>query len=211
MYSPAKVFSRSLVSFLVLSGGLQAADPDYQDTWPREYTSTNGGHLVIYQPQIDSWEDFILLTARFAVSFTRPGEESPSLGSFVMQADTRADLDSRLVNFSNRRIVGSNFPSLTPEESEKLVGALGGVFPKQDLVVSLDRLFANLDRGEAQARSVDVKTDPPEIFVSQWDSILILLDGKPIMSPIKGTGLQFAVNTNWDLFFHEGNGTYFLR
>src|SRR6185295_367732 len=41
-------------------------------------------------------------------------------------------------------------------------------------------------------------------------AILLGLDGDPIWSPIKDNELQFAVNTNWDLFKAPGN-TYYLR
>jgi hypothetical protein len=36
------------------------------------------------------------------------------------------------------------------------------------------------------------------------------LDGKPVMSPIEGVDLQFAVNTNWDVF-QDAAGTWYVR
>ncbi len=47
------------------------------------------------------------------------------------------------------------------------------------------------------------------IFSSVEPAILVLLDGEPLMSPIRDSDLRFAVNTNWDLF--ELAGTFYLR
>ena len=41
--------------------------------------------------------------------------------------------------------------------------------------------------------------------------MLVGFDGEPVMSPIEGTDLQFAVNTNWDFFLHTPSKRYFLR
>ena len=40
--------------------------------------------------------------------------------------------------------------------------------------------------------------------------MLVNIDGEPIWSPIKENDLEYAVNTNWDLFHHEPTKTYFL-
>jgi hypothetical protein len=36
--------------------------------WPREYVNENG-KLVLYQPQVTSWDDFSRLEARMALAF----------------------------------------------------------------------------------------------------------------------------------------------
>ena len=56
-----------------------------------------------------------------------------------------------------------------------------------------------------------MKADPPPIFYSASDAILVNIDSDPIWSPIMGNDLKFAVNTNWDLFQYTTDNTYFLR
>ena len=56
-----------------------------------------------------------------------------------------------------------------------------------------------------------MKADPPVIFYSTTPAILVNLDGDPIWSPIKDNDLQFAVNTNWDLFRAQPTKTFYLR
>src|SRR5262249_17298882 len=49
------------------------------------------------------------------------------------------------------------------------------------------------------------------IFFSQTPAVLVNIDGDPVWSPIPGTDLKFAVNTNWDLFQEAPANNYFLR
>ena len=56
-----------------------------------------------------------------------------------------------------------------------------------------------------------MKADPPPIFFSKTPAVLVNVDGDPIWSPIKGNDLQYAVNTNWDLFQHTPTKTLYLR
>src|SRR5262249_36312032 len=77
-------------------------------------------------------------------------------------------------------------------------------------VVSLDLIRGAIGKSRREMRSVEVKNDPPPIFVSKKPAILVLFDGAPIWSPVQGTSLKFAVNTNWDVF-QDGGGTFYLR
>ena len=61
-------------------------------------------------------------------------------------------------------------------------------------------------------RNIDgVKADPPPVFFSQIPAVLVNVDGPPIWSPIPGSDLRFAVNTNWDLFLYPEPQSYYLR
>ena len=49
-----------------------APDPD----WPREFSNENG-KLVLYQPQVTSWDDFSRLDARIALAFALAAHSCP--------------------------------------------------------------------------------------------------------------------------------------
>src|SRR3990170_1987845 len=178
--------------------------------WPREFKNKDGAKLVMYAPQIESWEEFSKLQARVAMAFAKNAKESPQLGSFLLSADTEADHETRLVKFKNLKASEVKFPSLKPEVTEKITMEIEKVVPKDDLLISLDRVLTNLERSSVQMNEVNVKNDPPRIFVNFKPAVLVLTDGKPIWSPIKDNDLKWAVNTNWDLFSHEKSGKFFL-
>ena len=104
----------------------------------------------------------------------------------------------------NIEIVDIRFPSLSGADEAKLQDLLKSTFPGKPITVSLDRLIAGVQAGQADTKTVAVKTDPPPIFVSTEPAILLTVQGVPVLAPIKGLQLQFVVNSNWDLFLAPG-------
>ena len=176
--------------------------------WPREVTR-NGVRLVAYQPQVDEWNNFRELRARFAFTLT-PKDGKPAVGIEEVRADTRADLQTRTVLIDNIEIVAVRFPSLPAEEQTKLEQLLRSTFPGRSVTVSFDRLVAGIQASQQRAKPVSVKTDPPPIFVSSEPAILLIVPDKPVRAPINGVSLDFVVNTNWDLFFAPSTSHYYL-
>src|SRR5262245_49086370 len=56
--------------------------------WPREQTGKDGTKLIVYQPQVDSWEGHKRLHARVAVAITPPQGKKSILGVLWIEADT---------------------------------------------------------------------------------------------------------------------------
>jgi hypothetical protein len=52
--------------------------------------------------------------------------------------------------------------------------------------------------------------DPPRIVVSHRPARLMHIDGPPATVPIPATGLEFVVNTDWDVFRHLGSDTWYI-
>ena len=102
------------------------------------------------------------------------------------------------------KIVEANFQTL-PKETIARRGRRRSTrrCPKDERVIALDRVLANVDKSPIVVKNVEgIKADPPTIFFSKTPAVIVNLDGEPIWSPIKDNDLKFAVNTNWDLFQH---------
>jgi FMN phosphatase YigB (HAD superfamily) len=82
-----------------------------------------------------------------------------------------------------------------------------GIPPKH---VSLDAILLSLKKKGSETKGVALKNDPPVIFYSAKPANLVVFDGDPVMSPVHGTSLLFAVNTNWDEFLDPSTSTYYL-
>ena len=78
------------------------------------------------------------------------------------------------------------------------------------MTISLDRILAGLQRTKTSAKPVAVKTDPPRIFYSKRQAIMLLVDGEPVRAPVEKLNLEFIVNTNWDLFYDKKGKNYYL-
>jgi hypothetical protein len=180
--------------------------------WPRAYSLPSEAQLVLYQPQISSWQDQKQLVAYTAVSYVAKGEQKPALGTIKLETETETSVPQRLVKFSKIKISETNFPTLSKEQTQEIVTELEKNIPEQDRVIDLDRILAFVDKSTINPKNVEgLKSDAPRIILTQSPSLLVNFDGEPIWSPIKDNELKYAVNTNWDIFQHTATGMYYLR
>ena len=196
-------------SSVALGADSAAPTPTLADHgWPREITR-NKVKIACYPPQIDEWMNYRLLKARFAVALTPPGEP-PALGVAEISGETTTDSASRTVVVRNIKIDAARFHTDKPEDTTQLEAILKQAFPTDTLTVSLDRLLAGVRLSKDSSAAVEVKMDPPPIFISTAPAMVLMVEGKPVLSPAEKTGLKFVVNTNWDLFLDEAAGDYYL-
>ena len=180
--------------------------------WPRAYSLPSQGSILVYQPQIASWDKQAHVVAFSAVSYRSKAGDKPALGTIKIEADTSVSLTERLVNFQPMKIVEANFSTLQKEQVREIAAAIDQAIPDDERMIALDRVLANVDKSAIVPKNVEgIKADPPAVFFSKTPAVIVNLDGEPVWSPIKDNDLKFAVNTNWDLFHHEPTNTYYLR
>jgi len=183
-----------------------ASGQSTDSSWPREKYS-NGARLIIYQPQVDDWKNFQDLSWRMAVSLT-PKSGKTVLGVVEMKGNTTIDNVAKQVDISNPQVTGTYFPSLNGATKEKM-DQLFKTFVPPTFSISLHSLIASTPKKKAPA-GMQLNNDPPKIFVGYRPSILLSVNGEPVLSVVPNTNLQFVVNTQWPLFFDQGSSTYYL-
>src|SRR6266699_7001426 len=214
-----KLFNTSLFQCMIVIGALlvspinataanstTGSSQSTDSSWPREKYS-NGTRLIIYQPQVDDWKNFQELSWRMAVSLTPKGGKEV-VGVVEMKGNTDVDNVSKLVVITNPEITGTYFPSLDQATKEKM-DQLFKTFVPSTLSISLHRLIASVPKQEAPA-GVQLNNEPPKIFVGYRPSILLNVDGEPVLSEVPKTNLKFVVNTQWPLFFNGENSSYYV-
>ncbi len=180
--------------------------------WPRGYSLPSEAQMVIFQPQAMTWEGQKHLVAMAAVSYVAKGEQKPAMGVVKFEADTSVSLPDRLVKFSTVKITQTNFQTLSKEQTQEIVNQIEKELSDEGRVIALDRVLSQVDKSLIIPKDVEgLKSDPPQIFLSQTPAILVGFDGDPIWSPIKDNDLKFAVNTNWDFFQYPPTNTFYLR
>jgi hypothetical protein len=175
-------------------------------SWPREKYS-DGTRLIIYQPQVDDWKNFQDLSWRMAISLT-PKSGKTAVGVVEMKGNTDVDNVAKIAVITNPQITGTYFPSMdqaTKEKTEELFKS----FVPQTFTVSLHSLIASTPKKEAPA-GAQLNNDPPKIFVGYRPSILLSVNGEPVLSEVPNSNLKFVVNTQWPLFFDTATSTYYL-
>jgi hypothetical protein len=189
----------------------QAAASAAQLSWPRAYTGASGARIMVYQPQVMRWDNQMHLVAMAAVSYLQKGATKPDFGTLKIEANTKVSLEERLVSFAALSITDASF-QLPQDQTREILTEVEKSIPETERVIGLDQVLAYLDKSQIRPSNVEgIKADPPTIFFSKSDALLVNIDGDPIWSPIKGNDLKFAVNTNWDLFTHGPSNIYYLR
>ena len=189
--------------------GMPGAPGAPDGKWPKT-RRTEKGTLIMYQPQVQSWEKQKHIVALAALAFTPPGGKA-ALGTVKMESATQVAMNEGLVRLTKLNITEANFPGVDREVSRKLIAELNNVMPKTEIIIALDRVMAAMERSEIKAgSSLGINTEAPPIFVSENPAVIVQFDGEPTLGPISGSKLQFVVNTNWDVF-KDDKDVWYLR
>ena len=180
-------------------------------TWPHTITGPQGS-VTVFQPQAISWPDQRVLTARAAVSVAAAGAAAPILGTIEVTGDTSVDPAARTVTVSGLKLISAKFPSLDPAQAEQLSAKIAAALPNlPPKLVALDTVLLSLKEAPPAPKNVALNNNPPVIFHSIAPASLVVFDGEPVMAPVGGTGLSYAVNTNWDVLHAAGGAWYLLN
>ncbi len=178
--------------------------------WPRMILGSDA-KILVYQPQIDSWDGFHL-QGRMAVSVTptTPAGASAIYGIVIMAAEANIDKDAGLVTLDKMTVKSVSFPGSGKKgkawaEMIQHDGAMLGP-------ISLERFQAALavTAAEHVGDAVPVKNDPPAINIATVPSMLVLIDGEPVYRDVAGTTLMRVLNTR-PLILRTTGGTFYLK
>jgi hypothetical protein len=200
----------------MLSGATAAfsadSPPGDDPGWPR-VIKKNGKELTIYQPQVDSWQDYKNIHARFAIAVKDEKSKKESFGIVEWDAETVVDQDARVVAVMPKKR-DLRFPNTSDAEAAALKNVVDEIKPfGQAVSVSLDRILPYLDPAQQQQQpAVELNMDPPKIFFSSKPTIMVMILGEPKLQPVdtKKNDLMFVTNTNWDIFYDTPMQQYYL-
>ena len=178
--------------------------------WPREVTAENV-KILMYQPQVETFVGD-KLTGRAAVSVTMKDSVNPVFGVVWIDTKVSIDKDARTVDILEIAVTKVRFPNATEENEKSLTVLLEKDIPTWELTMSLDRLLVSLELVEKESNaSKDLKNDPPNIIYETTPSLLITIDGDPILQDIENTSLKSVVNTPFFLLYDTKGKKYYLK
>jgi hypothetical protein len=189
------------------------ADPnagvDIKYEWPRQRV-VDGTKLIMYQPQIESWDNN-RLKARAVIASSPQDSNQVTYGVVFFEGQTDINKEQRLVNFASLDVTKVTCPT-APDKEAQIKAMLQKVMPGH-YSTSLDHLELSLAMSQAQskAKSVPVKNDVPKIFYSTEPALLVLIDGQPAMKEDQSPKLKRIINTQPLLLYDEPAKLYYLR
>ncbi len=176
--------------------------------WPKEIEK-DGTVVVLYQPQLESFEGN-MLQGRMALSVT-PKDEDIIFGALWFKARMRTDYDERTAVLEKLEITKIHFPEFNDTAKiERFTQLLTQKIESKNFVMSLDRILAGLEEVEDLASlSVQINNTPPDIYFRTEPSVMITIDGDPIIDEVKGEKFEYVVNTPF--FIVKKKKKYYIK
>ena len=183
--------------------------------WPREIEKSN--YLVtLYQPQLESL-DQILLKGRIALSVEDTVSKEITFGSMWFDATLATDLQERTAILDDLEVRRMIFPDAEDTSNyDYLQDLIIKDFLNDDITMSLDHIISSLENS-AQVQQIDEKilNDPPKIYYRTKPTVLVSIDGPPIVEPTDNDKLTYIVNSPFfiaiknDLFYLKGGDYWY--
>lgn len=196
----------------VINAGMPGDLGGFDQPWPRQ-VQMNGQPLTVYQPQVEAWNGNVLeLKAAVGLNVEAQNQADQHFGQVFITARSDVDKERGAVWLSDVQVTRVLLPTAPQRagEIEQALESQGGVVAK---VIALDQLQSSLAIAKAQRSAdlqIDVLNDAPQIILSQENSVLVVMDGEPVLREV-APNLQRVVNTNVLLLREASSGRYFLR
>lgn len=178
--------------------------------WPiRLQTST--GTLDVFQPQPETFQGNTL-TARAAVSLTRPGNQTPVFGTIWISARVFTDRDTRTVTVQSIAVRRVALPNANDPQEKQFADLLRQDIPSLHITCSLDGLMTSLQVAEREKTEAEqLQTTPPKIYFSTTPATLVTIEGQPKLQPVGTSGVRRVVNTPFVILSDRVSNQYFLK
>ena len=186
-----------------------APDTATQLSWPRDIDQGDQ-RLEIYQPQIEDWSGD-RLSGRAAIAIG-PKDGQPVYGVIRFSADTDIDKTAGLVRLHGITIDAVEVPT-APDKAPELQKAMQARLPPDGMTVALDHLQTSYAAQQqiAKQAGVPVQNDPPKIVFANTPTVLVSIDGDPVLRPVDGAdGYQRVVNAR-PLILQEGGKAFYVQ
>lgn len=178
--------------------------------WPQKIEGEKGS-VIIYQPQIESFTGD-KLEARAAVSVTTIEHTTPVFGAMWFECRVSTDRDERTVTLLDIKVSIAKFPEAKEENVDKVIAFVEAEIPKLEFILSLDGLLASLETDESGAmKQENYDNSPPEIIFKTTPSVLIMIDGDPVLKDTDKSGYQYVVNTPFFIVKDTKNEVYYIK
>jgi hypothetical protein len=201
----------ALTACLLVAGTPALAQVDENELgWPRQLDA-DFGEVVMYQPQLESYSGNTL-EARAAVSVTPKGETAPVFGAVWFEGRLVTDVDADLASLESVKVTAAKFPDAKQDEVQRLSRYLEAEIPKWEMILSKEQLIAGMDElSSGVGGDAGLRNDAPEIIFSTSPTVLVTIDGDPVLEDLEGRNVRFVVNTPFYMLRDPSSYRYYLR
>ena len=200
-----RIFIPGLIILFLFNFDIYAAG---EASWPK-IIKVASGEITVYQPQPETL-DGATLSGRAAVSVKHKDANRPTFGAIWITSTIEVDRDTRIAMLQNIKIPNIRFSdeidSTTVAQISKMIEE---EMPKWNLEISMDDLITTLESTTLSSGD-NFKNDPPEIIVAYKPSILVFIDGEPILNKMEGYDFQRIENSPFFIIYDDKKGEYYI-
>ncbi|MCD4735622.1 MAG: hypothetical protein K8R53_06230, partial [Bacteroidales bacterium] len=204
-------YLKPIIGCIVLSFSLHLFSQDTdQPEWPRTIENEEG-KIIIYKPQPESYTGD-KLEARAAVSVSTTKNPAPVFGAMWVECRVSTDRDERTVTLLELKVSAAKFPEAKEENVQKIIAFVEEEVPNWEMVLSLDNLLASLNMDEEGNIAHDsYNNEPPEIIFKTTPSVLVYIDGDPVLYDTDMSGYQYVVNTPFFIVKDTKKNIFYIK
>ena len=189
---------------------VKASNPALGVRWqyPRE-REVDGRKLIVYAPQIRSWDDFKHFTAQVAVEFLADRMPAARYAVIDLSGDTIVDREKRIVSVPKPKVDRVTFSGGSGSEEHE--NRIRTVVESEPLEIPLDVFLYYLADGVLETPPPAGFNDAaPPIYVVESPAFLLFINGEPFTTAVGDSGLEVIGNANFPVFRDTKSGSYYL-
>jgi hypothetical protein len=202
--------SAGAVATLADDAPIAVPPPDaVEDAWPRVFRRDSGS-ITVYPPTLKSWTGDVV-SGVCAIAVASPDGKSQTYGTMAFTAATMVNKLNRVVELSGVQITGVSLPE-NPAGQTAIQQALAGASGSRVVRVGLDRFEAAVPGMSAapSAPAAELRNDCPEIRIATTPTVLVPVQGEPVLAPFQNTTWQRVLNTPM-LLMRAPRGAFWLK
>jgi hypothetical protein len=186
-----------------------SADVNPQFPWPAQF-SVEGQSFTVYPPELERW-DGDQLQGRAAVAVQADDDVKPTYGVAELTARVRVDAATQLATLGEIRVARITFPTAA-QNAPRYLEIIAPRLAALQWQLPADQLRADLavDRAAHVSHTQPVRNEAPAIVFSDRSTILVPIDGAPVVRELVGLGLKRVLNTRALILQDPQSDRYFI-
>jgi hypothetical protein len=190
-----------------VAGMLSLAPAVLPAEWPRERV-IDGEIARVFFPDFETWSAGEL-RGRAVVSLVGSDGKDTRLGVAAFRARTSTVEGGSAVRIEDVEVIATRVPK-APSHGARIARALVDVLQGHEIDSTLIRGALEVSRIEVEHASVNVRDIPPRIVFNGEPSLLVSIDGDPVLRNVLDTDLSRVINTHALILYDRSDRTYYL-
>ncbi len=175
-----------------------------QSSWPLSGAKDNI-KVTIFKPVTEDLKDNNL-SFRTAIALYEDNN-TPIFGAIWGSARVENNASTKTVGIINTSVTDIRFPDgITEDRKSEMIEIIQETFNNNNLELSMNDISSDLKKADKEYQfASEINHNPPKIIYSKESSLLVTIDGEPIIESTSTNGIDAVVNTPFLILKYQNN------